>query len=96
MRALCYFILDILLLSLDFLHILNINDRIHRSIILFSNFDFLFFFNIYDLECIDDKVEFYFLFLVYYVFNSRYRMKHTIEYSINVVLIISELKNLFT
>jgi len=94
-RALCYFILNILLLSLDFLQILNINERIYRNIISFSNFDFLFFLNIYDLECINDKVEFYFLSLVYYAFNSRYRMKHTIKYSINIVLIMSEFKNLF-
>jgi len=94
-KTLCYFILNILLLSLDSLHILNINGRIYKSIILFGNFNSLSFFNIYDFECIDDKVELYFLFLVYYAFNSRYRIKHTIEYSINVVLIMSELKNLF-
>jgi len=94
-RTLCYFILDILLSLLDFLHILNINERIHRSIISFNSFDFLFFLDIYDLECIDNKVEFHFLFFVYYAFNFRYRMKHTTKYSINVVLIMSELRNLF-
>jgi len=94
-RTLCYFILDILLLLLNFLHILNINERIRKSIILFNNFDSLFFLNIYDLKCIDNKVEFYLLSLVYYAFNSRYCIKHTTVYFINVVLIVSELRNLF-
>jgi len=94
-RTLYYFILDILLLLLDFLQILNINKRIYRSTILFSNFNSLFFLNIYNLECIDNKVKLYLLFLISYAFNSPYCIKYTIEYSINIVLIIIELKNLF-
>jgi len=81
-KALYYFILDILLLLLDFLHILNINKRIYRSIILFSNFDSLFFLNTYNLEYINNKVKLYVLSFVYYIFNSCYCIKYIVEYSI--------------
>jgi len=55
----------------------------------------LFFLNIYNLEYINNKVEFYFLSFVYYAFNSCYRIKYIVDYSINIILIVSELENLF-
>ncbi len=94
-RILCYFILNILLLLSNFLHILNINRSIYKSIILFTSFDSLFFLNIYNLEYINNKIEFYFLFVVYYIFNSCYCIEYIIKYSINIVSIVSKLKDLF-
>jgi hypothetical protein len=94
-KVLYYFILNIFLLLLDFLYILNINKYIYRSTILFSIFNSLFFLIIYNLEYINNKVELYFLSFVYYIFNFRYCIEYIVEYSINIVLIINKLKNLF-